>query len=425
VYSGPVSFDRWDLFYPFAPKPMLIWPSDRDFFATYSPDYIRNGWQEFQRLKKVYETLDHADHLKWADTPLPHALAYDSRLLICNWFSRWLKNEDSAVQEEPPVQPDAVETLWATPKGSVVRSLSSATPHTLIKNRRVQRSPAPLADLLKLATRQQSSPPVTIGRVRSRDIKVEVLEISSDPAVWLPAFLLVGDRTPPGAPVLLVLDEKEHDRLWFAPEVDQILAEDTPVICTAALRGVGAVIPQFSPGAADYEAWHQQEENYAWASLALGKPLAGQRVTDILALVAALRRHPSTSARQIYVAALGEITVPALFAAALKPDIKGLYLAGGLASFQNLVHIEVPNYPFANYIPGLLNHTDLPEIAASIAPRKIVLAGTIDADGKAMKTDAVSAIYDAARQAANLSVVPTADWSAKTLLAYVSSAAST
>ena len=26
VYSGPAGFDRWDLFYPFAPKPMLIWP---------------------------------------------------------------------------------------------------------------------------------------------------------------------------------------------------------------------------------------------------------------------------------------------------------------------------------------------------------------------------------------------------------------
>ena len=45
VDSGPVGFDRWDLFYPFAPKPMLIWPSDRDFYATYSSQYITNGWQ--------------------------------------------------------------------------------------------------------------------------------------------------------------------------------------------------------------------------------------------------------------------------------------------------------------------------------------------------------------------------------------------
>ena len=43
VNSGPAGFDRWDLFYPFAPKPMLVWPSDRDFYSTYSSQYIANG----------------------------------------------------------------------------------------------------------------------------------------------------------------------------------------------------------------------------------------------------------------------------------------------------------------------------------------------------------------------------------------------
>ncbi len=316
-------------------------------------------------------------------------------------------------------EPEPVAELWATPNGSVVRSIGSATPHNLIENRSAQRSPAPLADLLKLATQNQASPPVTIGRVKSRDINVEVLEISSDPAVWLPAFLLVGDKTPPTQPVLLVLDENEHDRLWFTPEADQVLAEDTPVICAAEVRGVGALIPEFSPGAAGYEGWHQQEENYAWGSLALGKPLAGQRVRDILALVAALRLHPATSTRQIYVAALGKLTVPALFAAALEPNIKGLYLAGGLGSFQNLAQTEVPRYAFANYVPSLLNHTDLPEIAASIAPRKIVLAGTIDAKGRTIGTSAVHNLYRSASGAGNVSVLPNPDWSAKALLSYV------
>jgi dienelactone hydrolase len=423
VYSAPAGFDRWDLFYPFAPKPMLLWPSDRDFFATYSPDYIKNGWQEFQQLKSVYQILDHADRLAWADTPLPHALAYDSRLLIYNWFSRWLKNESSPVQQEPPVQPESVADLWATPKGSVVRSLRSATPFTLIKTRSVQRRAAPLTDLLKIQTSRQP-PAAIIGRVKSRDINVEVLEISSDPAVWLPAFLLVGNKTPASKPVLLVLDEREHDRLWFAPEVDQILADDTPIICTASVRGVGALIPEYSPGAADYEGWHQDEENYAWGSLALGKPLVGQRVTDILALVNALHTHPVTSARQIYIAALGKLTVPALFAAALESNIQGLYLAGGLASFQNLVQTEVPNYPFANYVPDVLNHIDLPEIAASIAPRKVVLAGSIDAEAKALTSDGMRTLYGAAATARNVAVVPNADWSANALLAYISITAS-
>jgi hypothetical protein len=106
----------------------------------------------------------------------------------------------------------------------------------------------------------------------------------------------------------------------------------------------------------------------------------------------------------------------------LEPSVKGLYLAGGLGSFENLIQTEVPDYPFANYVPGLLNHTDLPEIAASIAPRKILLAGAVDAEGKTMNTTAVLQVYSAAAQAGSLTAAPSANWSAKTLLSYISSA---
>src|SRR5581483_7484717 len=68
VNSGPAGFDRWDLFYSFAPKPLLIWPSDRDFYATYSSQYIVNGWEEFKKLHSVYTVLDRAPQFKWAGT---------------------------------------------------------------------------------------------------------------------------------------------------------------------------------------------------------------------------------------------------------------------------------------------------------------------------------------------------------------------
>ena len=56
------------------------------------------------------------------------------------------------------------------------------------------------------------------------------------------------------------------------------------------------------------------------------KPLAGQRVQDILAIVeASLRAYPATKSRPIYIAALGKLTTPALFAAALESGIHGLY----------------------------------------------------------------------------------------------------
>jgi pimeloyl-ACP methyl ester carboxylesterase len=327
VNSGPEGFDRWDLFYPFAPKPILIWPSDRDFYATYSPEYISNGWEEYQKLKRVYETLGHSDHIAWADTPLPHALAYDSRLLVYNWFSRWLKDGAEKVQEEPPVKPEAVRTLWVTESGSVVRSLKSATPFMLNKARKVQQTSIALESLLRVTRPASDIEAKKIGNVQCRNVRVDVLEIASAPRVWLPAYLMVPDKIPRSAPVLLVLDEAECDRLWFNSEVDQTLPEDSPIVCAADVRGIGALAPEFSPGAAEYANWHEKEENYAWSALILGRPMVGQRVTDILALAACLRRYPGTAGRRIHIAALRRLTVPALCAAALDREINSLYLS--------------------------------------------------------------------------------------------------
>ena len=97
--SGPVGFDRWDTIYPFAPKPLLITVSDKDFFGTYSPDYITNGWEEFQKLQKVYEVLGHGDRLRWSSSPLPHELAFDTRIEVYNWFERWLKGGQKRIEQ--------------------------------------------------------------------------------------------------------------------------------------------------------------------------------------------------------------------------------------------------------------------------------------------------------------------------------------
>src|SRR6266404_4373356 len=79
VGSGPIGFDRWDLLYPLAPKPLQIQVSSRDFFGTYSPTYIESGIEEFGKLQIIYEKLGRAGRLRWRETPLPHGLSYDSR----------------------------------------------------------------------------------------------------------------------------------------------------------------------------------------------------------------------------------------------------------------------------------------------------------------------------------------------------------
>jgi hypothetical protein len=139
--------------------------------------------------------------------------------------------------------------------------------------------------------------------------------------------------------------------------------------------------------------WHQDEDQWAWASLIMGRPLLGQRVHDLRSLVSALLEVEEFKTHRVVIAARGKMTVPALFTTAVEPRISGLYLTEGLVSFRNLVETEDYSHAFANFIPRMLHQTDLPELVASVAPRSVKLAGSLDGSGKRMSIDAVRRIY--------------------------------
>src|SRR5260370_39422292 len=76
------------------------------------------------------------------------------------------------------------------------------------------------------------------------------------------------------------------------------------------------------------------------------------------------------------------MTVPALCAAAADPRIAKTYLAGQLVSCRSVTELEGYSYPLASLAPDALRTADLPEIARSIAPRGVIVAGAIDGAGR-------------------------------------------
>ena len=93
------------------------------------------------------------------------------------------------------------------------------------------------------------------------------------------------------------------------------------------------------------------------------------------------------------IAARGTATVPAQCAAALDQSVDALYLAGGLSSFRSIAETENYTYPFGNFIPHFLEHTDLPDLARSMAPTRLVLAGAVDAAGRKRAPEEVRQEY--------------------------------
>ncbi|MEO8127000.1 MAG: alpha/beta fold hydrolase [Bryobacteraceae bacterium] len=410
--SGPAGFDRWDLFYPFAPKPLLITVSDKDKFGTYSPNYISNGWEEFQKLRKVYDVMGQLGQIAWADTPLPHGLSYDSRLQVYSWLARWLKGESAPVTEEPAVNPEPDATLNIAESGNVVKSFGGATPFTLNKSATIPRSPMPLDRLLRI-DRTAAPPRMTVlRRVPSRGISIEAVEIPSAPNVFLPVWLFLPAKNDPSKPLLLALECSGRNVRWHEGEMYQQLARQGFPVCVPDVRGIGDLTPEFGRGAANHARSHQTEEDYAWSSMILGKPLLGQRVTDILAVAAAFRAYPGMAGRKLRLAAWGGLTSAALFAAALDPQIAEIYLSGALLSYRDVVETEEFRTTLADMVPGLLRHTDLPEVARAVSPRQVVLAGLATAKGPPAADADIERLYSGA---ANVVIKPRAAWTAEAL----------
>jgi dienelactone hydrolase len=405
--SGPVGFDRWDLVYPLAPKPLLVAVSERDFFGTYSPMYIENGREEFGRLASVYEVLGKKSQLAWFSTPLPHGLHYEMRLAIYRWFRRWLQPGLPEVGAEPPTEPETEQALFVSESGNVVRSFQGETPFTLNRKRSVTRTQADLRQLLGVDAMGAPRQAQILGRTEFRDTIVEALEVAPAEKVWVPAYLF---RPKQGTLKELVLVLEPSGRnLWHENELYDQLAQRGYAVCAPDLRGIGDMTPEFARGAARHARSHNSDEHYGWSGLTFGKPMVGQRVSDILALIAGLRARPEFASLPVRVAARGMLTVPALFAAALERSIGSLYLAGGLISFRNLADTEDYSHPMSNFIPNLLRHTDLPETAAAIAPRKLVLAGMVNGAGRPMDAAAVRAVYPGSHVEVNEQARWTAD----------------
>ena len=130
------------------------------------------------------------------------------------------------------------------------------------------------------------------------------------------------------------------------------------------------------------------DEEYAWASLMLGNSLLTQRTTDILGLMQAIRNEPGGAQRRLIVAARGDLTIPALFAFAACSLADSLYLSGGLVSYRDLLETERYQVPLSDFAWNLFRAVDLPLLAAQAGPRRIHLAGTVDAVGSRLDTSA-------------------------------------
>ncbi len=131
----------------------------------------------------------------------------------------------------------------------------------------------------------------------------------------------------------------------------------------------------------------------------LGRPLLGQRVGDLLAVLAALAGEAPAGFDLVARGAAGPI---ALHAAALEPRVVILHLDGSVTSWSDVARTPLTKDQLANVVPGVLASYDLPDLAAALAPRPLSLLRTVDPMGKPVAQEQVESAYALAREAYRL-----------------------
>ena len=117
------------------------------------------------------------------------------------------------------------------------------------------------------------------------------------------------------------------------------------------------------------------DHNTAEWSLWLGRPLLGQWVADVRGVLDALAKKECGLPKDVAVVGIGPAGVVALCAAALDERITRVATVGTLASY--VIESPYEGQRLGIMAPGILRDAgDIPHLAALIAPRSLIMAGT-------------------------------------------------
>jgi hypothetical protein len=140
----------------------------------------------------------------------------------------------------------------------------------------------------------------------------------------------------------------------------------------------------------------------AFLSLHLNRPLLGQRVADLLGILAGLAAASEPNGRAgFHVLGIGRAG-PIVLHAALLDDrglIKQVTLDSSLVSWADIVEYGNSRDQLANVVPGVLQAYDLPDLAARLAPMPLAIRNPVDAMGKPISRQAMERAYTACTRA--------------------------
>ncbi|MCI0682115.1 MAG: prolyl oligopeptidase family serine peptidase [Gemmataceae bacterium] len=405
--TGQVAFgmEHADYITMRAPKPTLMCVATKDFFD------ISGAKTTFQEARDIYRKLGAEEKAEFFEFNDGHGFSKPRREAAARWMKKWLSGvEERIVEGDFPSFKDA--DLQCTRSGQVLDDFKGKSAfHVNVEE--LQRFAAARARFPARSAEEQTKqmcgllgvPIDKLSRERAtlkscdpldsdRKFTIHRASFDMEPGITANGFWFNKGR---GQGVLFVyLPDSGMPADGSPGKAIQDLVTDGREVLAVELRGLGATAPG-KPSARP--SFFGSDSKNAFLALHLDRSLLGQRVLDALRLV----NNADVSGRSegvLHLIGEGLTGLVVLHAAPLIPrgDLE-VTVDRSLLSWANVVRTPVSYNQLSSVVPGVLRVYDLPELAATIAPRKLTIRNPVDAAQRPVGQAELDRAYEACRAA--------------------------
>jgi dienelactone hydrolase len=371
-----------------APKPTLLTVGTRDFFD------IKGSWDTFREVKLIYGRLGFGERVDLFESDEPHGFTRPRRIATVRWMSRWLLKQDEHI-DEPDSSVASDDDLRCTRTGQVLLDFHGKSVFDLNAERArelraareakgTKRSDAEfraeVRTLIGLGDRKiDPAKPRVVGTLSARNRTIRKLVFDIEPGIVVPALDIAAARSDRPTPVV-VRAGVDWGRDLAKPEaLDELLKSPARIVLINP-RGMGETEPGAEPRR---DGPFGSDWKEAFLSIHQARPLLGQRVVDILAVLEGLKAEARDGAG-FHLVGVGTAGPIVLHAALLddKGLIKQVTLERSLTSWEDLVKQGISRGQLGSVVPGALQVYDLPDLVRRLAPRPVHIESPVDASGQ-------------------------------------------
>ncbi|MBN2410064.1 acetylxylan esterase [candidate division KSB1 bacterium] len=391
-YHGIVNgIDHADLLEVRAPRPAMLIATSRDFFS------IQGARETAAEVRNVYRLLGSPDNFSMSVDDAPHESTLKNREAMYAFFQKHLdlpgspKDVDTDTLTAKELQVTETGQVGTSLTGESIYSLNRVRAQALDTNLNKTRTTGPgypqsiidnVRELSGYIPPDKNINAVFTGRFQWEGYTVEKFFIRGDSNYVIPFILLKPDQDGKHPAVIYIHPQGKAANIGPGSEMEWFVKKGYIVLAPDVL-GIGETGPgdfigdayAFKVGKASYNIW--------FLGILTQRNLVAIRAGDIIKTVNYLKSRDDVIPEQIKAVARGDMCPSLLHAAVFDSSITDVALIEPLVSYRSIVQNEY-------YQPGLIPSTvagaltayDLPDLAACIAPRKLLMVNVVDHNRK-------------------------------------------